>query len=162
DFFEVFNIIDPKVAEGPDATTTVGGTGPFSWAEWSPGERIRLVKNKNYWASGKPYLDEVNVSIMRDAQSMVVALEAGAIDLADNPSIPDLTRLTKDGKFKAFSTPWTTTLIGFNTTREPTNNKALRQAFQYAVDRKRICEVVFESTAQPKSIPWVEGSEAYD
>src|SRR5262249_4307528 len=136
DFFEVFNIIDPKVAEGPDATTTVGGTGPFSWAEWSPGERIRLVKNKNYWASGKPYLDEVNVSIMRDAQSMVVALEAGAIDLADNPSIPDLTRLTKDGKFKAFSTPWTTTLIGFNTTREPTNNKALRQAFQYAVDRK--------------------------
>src|SRR6185503_6810866 len=58
--------------------------------------------------------------------------------------------------------PWTTTLIGFNTTREPTSNKALRQAFQYAVDRKRICDVVFEGTAKPTSIPWVAGSEAYD
>jgi peptide/nickel transport system substrate-binding protein len=162
DFFEVFNIIDRTVAEGPDATTTVGGTGPFSWAEWSPGQRIRLVKNKNYWASGKPYLDEVVVNIMRDAQAMVVALEADALDLVDTPSIPDLTRLTKDGRYKAFTTPWTTTLIGFNTTREPTSNKALRQAFQYAVDRKRICDVVFEGTAQPKSIPWVAGSEAYD
>jgi len=56
----------------------------------------------------------------------------------------------------------TTTLIGFNTTREPTNSKALRQAFQYAVDRKRICDVVFEGTAKPTSIPWVAGSEAYD
>ena len=104
------------------------------------GQRIRLVKNKDYWASGKPYLDEVVVNIMRDAQAMVVALEADALDLVDGPSIPDMTRLTKDGRYKAFTTPWTTTLIGFNTTREPTSNKALRQAFQYAVDRKRICD----------------------
>ena len=61
DFFEVFNIIDREVAEGPNANATVGGTGPFSWAEWTSGVRIRLVKNKNYWASGKPYLDEVHV-----------------------------------------------------------------------------------------------------
>ena len=124
--------------------------------------RIRLVKNKNYWASGKPYLDEVHVQMLPDAQSMVSALEAGALDVADGPSIPDMTRMTKDGRFKAFTTPWTTTLIGFNTTREPTDNKALRQAFQYAVDRKRMCDVVFEGTAKPKSIPWVEGSEAFD
>ena len=162
DFFEVFNIIDPTVAEGPDATSKVGGTGAFVWAEWVPGERIRLAKNKNYWQTGKPYLDEVLVSIMRDPQAMVVQLEAGAIDLADGPSIPEMTRLTRDGKYKAFTTPWTTTLIGFNTTREPTNNKALRQALQYAVDRKRICDVVFEGTAKPTSIPWVVGSEAYD
>ena len=162
DFFEVFNIIDREVAEGPNANATVGGTGPFSWAEWTSGVRIRLVKNKNYWASGKPYLDEVNVQMLPDAQSMVSALEAGALDVADGPSIPDMTRMTKDARFKAFTTPWTTTLIGFNTTREPTDNKALRQAFQYAVDRKRMCEVVFEGTAKPKSIPWVEGSEAFD
>jgi ABC-type transport system substrate-binding protein len=162
DFFEVFNIIDPEVAQGPNANATVGGTGPFSWAEWTSGVRIRLVKNKNYWNNPKPYLDEVIVQMVPDAQSMVTALEAGALDVADGPSIPDMTRLTRDGRFKAFTTPWTTTLIGFNTTRDPTNNKALRQAFQYAVDRKRICEVVFEGTATPKSIPWVEGSEAYD
>jgi peptide/nickel transport system substrate-binding protein len=162
DFFEVFNIIDPTVAEGPDAASKVGGTGAFSWAEWSPGERIRLAKHKNYWATGKPYLDEVIVTIFRDAQGMVASLEAGAIDVADNPSIQDLTRLTRDSKYRAFTTPWTTTLIGFNTTREPTNAKALRQAFQYALDRKRICEVVFEGTAKPTSIPWVAGSEAYD
>jgi peptide/nickel transport system substrate-binding protein len=162
DFFEVFNIIDREVTEGPNANSTVGGTGPFAWAEWTSGVRIRLAKHKNYWNSGRPYLDEVIVTMVPDAQSMVGALEAGALDVVDGPSIPDLTRLTKDGRYKAFTTPWTTTLIGFNTTREPTNNKALRQAFQYALDRKRICDVVFEGTAKPKSIPWVEGSEAFD
>jgi peptide/nickel transport system substrate-binding protein len=162
DFFEVFNIIDKDVTEGPESNAKVGGTGPFSWAEWTSGVRIRLVKNKNYWDSGRPYLDEVIVQMVPDAQSMVTALEAGALDLVDGPSIPDMTRLTKDGRYKPFTTPWTTTLIGFNTIKEPTDNKALRQALQYAVDRKRICEVVFEGTAKPKSIPWVEGSEAYD
>jgi ABC-type transport system substrate-binding protein len=120
------------------------------------------VKNKNYWNSPKPYLDEVIFQMVPDQQSMVTALEAGALDVADNASIPDMTRLTKDGRFKAFIVPFGTTLFGFNTTREPTNNKALRQAFQYALDRKRICEVVYEGTAKPKCIPWIEGSEAYD
>ena len=85
DFFEFFNIIDPDTAQGPDATTKNAGTGPFALAEWVQGDRLRFVKNKNYWQSGKPYLDEILVTILRDPQSMVTQLEAGALDVVIAP-----------------------------------------------------------------------------
>ena len=67
--------------EGPDAKTKAVGTGPFVFIEWVQGDHILLTKNKNYWQTGRPYLDGVRVSIVKDAQAMVAQLEAGALDL---------------------------------------------------------------------------------
>jgi peptide/nickel transport system substrate-binding protein len=162
DFFEFFNIIDPVTAEGPDANTKYAGTGPFALAEWVQGDRLRYVKHKSYWQSGKPYLDEIVVTILRDSQSAVTQLEAGSIDIVLAPPIPEFTRLKSDPKYRTLTVPSNTQVIGANTTLAPTDNKVLRQALNFAIDRKRMVENAFGGTGVPQSLLWLETSEAFE
>ena len=162
DFFEYFDIIDPVTAEGPDAATKYAGTGPFALAEWIQGDHLRFVKNKSYWKSGTPYLDEVLVTIMRDPQSMVTQLEAGALDVITAPPIPDFARLKADPQYRVLTVPSNTQVIGANTTLPPTDNKALRQALNFAIDRKRMVDNAFGGAAVPQSLVWLETSEAFE
>jgi len=37
------------------------GTGPFRFVEFKPNERITLTRNPDYWKSGRPYLDGIEV-----------------------------------------------------------------------------------------------------
>ena len=104
DFLNFLRIQDKDVRDGPDGTTKVGGTGPFKWVEWVPGDHINMVKNKNYWDSGHPYVDEYKIKIFRDQQSMVAALEAGTLDVAALAPIPDAARLKDDPKYQIFET----------------------------------------------------------
>ena len=104
DFLQYLRILDKDTMEGPDATSKVVGTGAFKWVEWAPGDHITLTKNPNYWESGHPYLDGVQIGIFRDAQAMVQALEAGTLDVADLVPIPDADRLRNDPNFKTYQT----------------------------------------------------------
>jgi len=65
-------------------------------AEWIQGDRFVLTKNKNYWKSGRPYLDEINFSILADAQAPVVQLEAGTLDMILLPPLRDAVRLRQN------------------------------------------------------------------
>jgi peptide/nickel transport system substrate-binding protein len=165
DFLQYLRILDKDTMEGPDATTKVVGTGAFKFVEWVPGDHFTLVKNPNYWESGRPYLDGVQVSIYRDAQAMVAALEAGALDVADLIPIPDSDRLKSDPKYKLYQTHD----IGqffygiVNTGKPPTDNKMLRQAVNYAIDRKRFTDTVMKGfTGEPRALPWAKSSPAFD
>jgi peptide/nickel transport system substrate-binding protein len=162
DFFEFFNIIDPVTAEGPDAATKYAGTGPFALTEWAQGDHLRYVKHKNYWLSGKPYLDEIVVTILRDSQAAITQLEAGALDVVLAPPIPDFARLKADPKYRTLTVPANTQVIGANTTLAPTDNKALRQALNYAIDRKRMVDNAFGGAGVPQSLLWLDTSEAFE
>src|SRR5207248_3381999 len=54
DFLNFLRIQDKDVREGPNAAKAVGGTGPFKWAEYVPGDHINMVNNSSYWESGRP------------------------------------------------------------------------------------------------------------
>ena len=62
DFLQYLRILDKDTMEGPDAATKVVGTGSMMWKEWVPGDHITLVKNPNYWDSGRPYLDGIEIN----------------------------------------------------------------------------------------------------
>ena len=100
DYLETFNIIDQATAEGPNGKTQAVGTGPFTLKEWVQGDRISLVKNPNYWQSGRPYLDAIEYTVLPDAQAMVAQLESGAIDMALNPPLatPDASRTIRGSR----------------------------------------------------------------
>jgi len=165
DFLQYLRILDKDTMEGPNATTKAVGTGAFRFVEWVPGDHITLEKNPNYWETGKPYLDGVQISIFRDAQSMVAALEAGTLDVADLVPIPDAARLQNDSRFKIYQTH---DLGQFfyavvNAGQPPTDNKVLRQAINYAIDRKRFTETVMKGfTGEPRALPWAKSSPAFD
>ena len=164
DLFEYLNIIDPLTMEGPEAKLKAVGTGPFVFSEWAQGDHILLTKNRNYWQTGRPYLDEVRVSILKDAQAMVAQLEGGAVDLIKAPPLRDAARLKADTQYKVVTHPASAQHFqqGVNTLVPPLDNKKVRQALNYALDRKRFSDTALLGTGQPIALPWLPSSPAYD
>jgi peptide/nickel transport system substrate-binding protein len=56
------------------------GTGPFKFVEWQRGKFLRLVRNPEYFETGRPYLQEVVFAIVPDASTLVSAMEANQVD----------------------------------------------------------------------------------
>jgi peptide/nickel transport system substrate-binding protein len=165
DFLQYLRILNKENMEGPDATTKALGTGAFKFVEWVPGDHITLVKNPDYWESGHPYLDGVQISIFRDAQAMVAALESGTLDVADLVPIPDADRLRNDPKFKTYQTHDIGQFfhVQAQAAQPPTDNKLVRQAINYAIDRKRFVDTVMKGfTGEPRALPWAKSSPAFD
>lgn len=165
DFLQYLRILDKDTMEGPDATTKVVGTGAFKFVEWVPGDHYTIATNPNYWESGHPYLDGVTISIYKDAQSMVAALDAGTLDVADLVPIPDADRLRNDSKFKLYQTHDLGQFFyaAVNCGQAPTNNKLVRQAINYAIDRQRFTDTVMKGfTGEARALPWAKSSPAFD
>jgi peptide/nickel transport system substrate-binding protein len=165
DFFELFNIGDPDTLDAPGGTDQRWiGTGPFKLAEYRVGDHINFARNENYWRSGHPYLDEYDVTIMRDGSAMAVQLDAGALDLAFDPPAQDVTRWTTDPRVGVFVNDRSgiTGIMNMNTSVPPTNNKLFRQAIHYAIDRERYVTTVLRKRGEARSLPWTSASPAYD
>src|SRR5690349_16636836 len=93
DFFEFLNIAEPTSANDP---TKAVGSGPFKFVEWKQNDSLTLVKNPNYWLSGRPYLDGINMAIITDPQARTTRFEGGSLDAVINLSVTDFVRLESD------------------------------------------------------------------
>jgi peptide/nickel transport system substrate-binding protein len=162
DFFEFFNIVDSVTVQSDERDRKLVGTGPFVQTDWLQGDHVTFQRFANYWQKDLPYLEGVKVNILKDPQTLVAQLEAGALDIADMPPLVDFARLRGDAKFRALTVPSSTSVIGSNVTKPPTDNKLVRQALNYAMDRQRMVEIAFRGAAEPLTLPWQPTSLAYD
>jgi peptide/nickel transport system substrate-binding protein len=165
DLFELVNIGDRESLEGQGARPTkVVGTGPFVLSEWLQGDHIKLVKNKNYWNTGRPYLDEINFQILPDAQAMATQFEAGTLDIVFNPTWQDFGRLKANSRYQTVinevSGQWYS--ITINTNNKPLDDKRVRQALNYAMDRQRFVQTFLYGTSPPKSLYWTPSSPGFE
>jgi len=164
DYFNALNMIDPVTTEGPSAKQQAVGTGPFTFIEWIQGDHVTLARNKNYWRSDRPYFDSIVISVVRDVVAMATRLEAGALDAINAPSLEDFVRLKADPKYVALIPPGQNSAlaVGATTVFQPTDDKKVRQALNYALDRKRFAEMGLRGIVPPLSLPWDKNSPAYE
>jgi peptide/nickel transport system substrate-binding protein len=164
DLLVLMSVVDPVTMQGPNAKTQPVGTGPFTFGEWVQGDHLRLVKNKNYWNAGHPYVDEIMFQIYNDAQAMVTAVEAGALDVANKPPLVDAARFQQDSKFQVLvaQTGGTRYSWVFNVLAPPTDNQKFRQGMLYALDRQRIVDSVLKGFGVTGDLPFAASSPAYD
>jgi peptide/nickel transport system substrate-binding protein len=164
DFLEYFNMVDQATVEGPQAQTTAVGTGPFAFGEWVQGDHITFNRNKSYWLSNRPYLDAVRVSIYHDAPAVMTQLEANALDIVLAPPLIDFARLKADPSYQAIIHPNSGFfyLLGANASLPPLDNKLVRQALNYAIDRNRFSTTALNGIGTPQDLPWGPGSAAFD
>jgi peptide/nickel transport system substrate-binding protein len=160
DVLETINIID---AQSPFKDRPVG-TGPFSFVEYTPGDHLRLARNQQYWQQGKPYFDEMLVKFFKDQQAMVAQLEGGAIDVVDSPPTPDAVRLQGDTNYQVLSNQYTGTyvMIAANVRKPPLDNKVVRQALNYAMDRDRFLSTAYSGFGDARMQIWPRTSPWYD
>ena len=66
------------------------GTGPFKLVEFKPNEGIKVAKNPDYWKTGRPYLDGIEYTIIKNPSTRVLAFIAGKFDITTpyNLTIP--------------------------------------------------------------------------
>ncbi len=96
-YVTLFDTILPMhVLEGQDVLTYDAynrsplGTGPFKFAEWKPGEYVRVVRNEDYWRGADlPKLDEIIFSFIPDPNTRLNGLKAGEYDLGQILPDPD-------------------------------------------------------------------------
>jgi len=155
DLLEYLNMVDRETMERQDAKGRAVGTGPFILQEWNPGIDIRFVRNPHYWDNPRPYLDEIIVVITPDPLSLVAQLEAGAVDMINRVQARDLLRLERSSDFRTLTNQHAPIYaMTVNTTLAPFNNKDVRKALSYALDRKRFVRTILGGLARPQLLPW--------
>ena len=73
------------------------GTGPYKFVEYTPGNRIVMQRNDQYWGQ-KPAWQRVIFRGIKSDPSRVAALLAGDVDLIDQVPSTDMERLKKEPK----------------------------------------------------------------
>jgi len=148
---------------GRDYARNPIGTGPFQLAEWVKDDHLRLRRSPAYWRTGAPYLDEIVYKPIPDHTVKLTALRTGTLDIIDELPPKDVAPLKAYQKLKVVETPGLGyRRIELNSSRPPFNNKLLRQAVAWAVNREAIHRAVFFGTGAVAQGPIPPRSWAYE
>ena len=127
-------------ADHLDASTQPIGTGPYKYVSRSPQENIILESFDDYWGD-KAKIKTVILKIVSDADTIVMNLEGGSIDLMARLSTTQAAQLSD--KFDVYEgTMNLVQALYINNSVEPLNNTKVRQALCYAVDIQEIMDFV--------------------
>ncbi len=133
------------------------GTGPFRFKEWRSQEKIVLEANPDYFA-GRPYLNWIIFRVIPDPATMFMELKAGGIDwmgltplqyARQTDSLEFRSRFRKY-KYLAFSY----TYLGYNLKHPFFQDKRVRQALSYAINKREIVDGVLFGLGVPATGPY--------
>ena len=123
------------------------GTGPFKFVSRAAQDNIVLEKFDEYW--GTPaYLDKVTFKIMENADSLVMSLQSGAIDLCSHLTSTQVAQLGDDFNV-AEGTMNLVQAMYLNNAEKPFDDVRVRQALCYAVDKQEIIDLAFDGYGSP-------------
>ena len=143
---------------GKDWNRNPVGTGPFTYDlnEYRPDERIVLKKNPNYFKKDKagnalPYLDTIQISVIKDSLAAMTALRTKQIDFLQRVNPQHVPIIEKAKNVVLETAPERMPLVCFmNMRKPPFNDVRIRQAIGgYGLNRKEIAQTVFQNRATP-------------
>ena len=138
------------------------GAGPFVLEKWTRSQELVLARNPKYYRSGLPYLDKVNFKLGVSENVQMMMLQKGDIDLIAPVDSADFTKVMSDPVLKNnyLSAPGPRVFyVGMNVEMPPFNNKLVRQALNYAVDKERLVQLQNGRGVVMKGVlpPWING-----
>ena len=155
----------------PTGMKPAPGTGPFVFKSFVPNETIELSRFDQFWEYDEktgdrlPYLDSIYVRKIVDETVRWTAMRAGDIDICDVPPLNILAKAILEkpipGVLMDYDCPgnmW----VWFNMTKPPFDNKKVREAVAYAIDKKEILKAVFWGLGEiVNNQPFVNRSRFY-
>jgi len=163
-------MVSPKAAQeaGDKFGVKPVCSGPFRFVERVAQDRIVLERYPNYWDKGSIFLDKVVYTPIVDATVRLANLKSGQLDLIERMAPSDVAGLKSDSRFKIAKI----TEIGYQgitinvgksdlAQKNPLGKDArVREAFELALDREGIVQVVMEGEATVGN-QWVAPDNAY-
>ncbi|MDE0822936.1 MAG: ABC transporter substrate-binding protein [Dehalococcoidia bacterium] len=141
-------IVAPEVVAeyGDLKAAPVIGTGPWIWQGTDSDQSMEFIRNPNYFEGGLPFLDQLNVTVMRTdplanspgsvALDKVAAFKAGLVDvLSVDPSEWDLVRKNNsDFQSVVSRRSGSGIMLAMNAQMPNLQETAVRQAIFQAID----------------------------
>ena len=138
------------------------GTGYMQFESRSPGAQTSLVNYPDYW-DGAANLDSAEFKVVSETGARIAELETGssqfiaAVQSANIERVENMPDVTLE-RTESVSIDY----IGFNTSKEPFNDKRVRQAITHAFDKEAVLSGVYNNSGVPAVAPLAPGVLGYD
>ena len=137
--------IIPASNTTPD--TVAIGTGPYKFVSHAPQESFVMEKFEEYWGE-KAHIENVILKVCANADSIVMNLNGGAIDMYARLTSTQASQLS--GQFEVLEgTMNLVQALYLNHAVEPFNNEKVRQALCYGVDKQYILDMTSDGHGTP-------------
>src|SRR2546428_2816162 len=138
---------------GPDFFKNPVGTGPFKFVEWVAKDHVTYEANKDYWA-GRPCIDRLIIRGIPDNTVRLLEMERGSVQMMDQVNPPDYDRIRSNKDLVLYSGPGLNVgYLAMNTQNPPFNDRRVRQAVSYAVNKAALVQAFYGGIAQPAKNP---------
>jgi len=162
-------MVSPKAAKaaGDKFGTKPVCAGPYKFVERIAQDRIVVERFADYWDKGKVAIDRIVYQPIQDSTVRLANLKSGGLDLIERVLATDIGEVKKDPKLTlAMGTELGYQGLTINVANgEKANNPLaknpqVRQAFELALDRDAINQVVFNGINQPNN-QWISAKNPY-
>jgi peptide/nickel transport system substrate-binding protein len=140
-----FSVVYPCHVPPADMRRHPIGTGPFKFVEYKPNEIIKMTRNPNYWKPGRPYIDGIEFTIIRDPATANLAFIAGKLDWIATtlPLLKDV-RNQEPGAICEVTPGGISRNLIVNRDAPPFDNAEMRRAMALSLDRKAFIDIISE------------------
>jgi glutathione transport system substrate-binding protein len=144
-------IVSPKSVQefGKEVMRHPSGTGRYEFVSWSA-DTLKMKKNEHYWKPGLPKLDSITYRSVPENGARIAMQQAGEAQFI-YPVPPEMIRaLENSATIKIFEQPSILErYVALNNMRKPFDDPRVRQALNYAVDKRAYIKVVYSGHADP-------------
>lgn len=138
------------------------GTGPFKFVKWVKDDHILLNRNEEYWG-GAPKLAKLIIKSIPETSTRLMALQSGAIDIADDLDPDSITLVKKDQNLVVMENASVNVgYIAINTSKPYLADPRVRQAINHAVDKNILIQTLFQGLAIPAKNPFAPSIWSYN
>lgn len=148
-------IVSPDAVKkhGKDFGRNPAGTGAFKFAEWESNAKVVIIRNDEYW-DGAPNLEAVVFRPITDTNTRVAEMLSGGIDMMVEVPPDNLKNFSDAAQYTIYEQagPHLWFLI-LNAKEGPFKDKKMRQAINYAIDKKSLVDNILQGTAEVAAGP---------
>jgi peptide/nickel transport system substrate-binding protein len=140
-----FSVVYPCHVPPADMRPHPIGTGPFKFVEFKPNEVIKVTRNPDYWKKGRPYLDGIEFTIIREPATANLAFIAGKLEwiATSLPLLKDI-KNQEPGAICEVTPGGISRNLIVNRDAPPFDNGEMRRAMALTLDRKAFIDILSE------------------
>lgn len=129
------------------------GTGPYALQQYKVDSLIRYIANPNYWDGAVP-TKHLIFSITPNVQTRLAKLQTNECQIIPAPAPVQFEEIKKDKNLTLHTVDALNVgYLAFNTEKKPFDDVKVRQALNYATDKKAIIDAVFLGSATVAKSP---------
>jgi peptide/nickel transport system substrate-binding protein len=154
---------EKSTTENYNSGAAVVGTGPYKFVSYTPGDRVVMQRNDDYW-NGKALWEKVNYRYINNGAARTAALLSGDVDVIDKVSVSDLAKLKQSPNVKVYPynglrvlliqpsfhegpSPFITDNNGKQLDKNPLLDVRVRRAMSLAINRKAVIDRILQGAA---------------